>query len=156
MSEKSNKSPMSAWKVIKIVFLAIIIYSIFKSIGTMDSIKEEVKVNAQQTAELTEKSSRNIVDKIPLNPLKLEYTWNLGGFDNVLLISVKIENNNSVNWADPIIYCEVFGGSRTKLGEVKKTLYQVIPAHGTLELGKFNMGLVNPQTQGARCSMEKP
>lgn len=129
--------------------------------GLSSGFKEGSEIASQKIASndakaLAEKSVReNFKNKATMFPLKFEkYTWTLGGFENVLIISGKIENHaNGVIWADPTIYCEVFGGSSTKLGEVKKTVYQVIPVGGTLELNKFNMGLVNTQAQKIRCSI---
>jgi hypothetical protein len=56
----------------------------------------------------------------------------------VLTISGKIKNYpNGAIWAYPTISCEAFGGSGRKIGEIKKTVFQVIPIGGTLELKEY-------------------
>jgi hypothetical protein len=93
-------------------------------------------------------------NRIAQFPLTLDYTWKIGSFGNVLIISGKIKNHpNSAIWADPTIYCETFGGSGSPLGEVKKTVNQALPVGGAVELKDFSLGFVNSQTEKIRCSV---
>lgn len=114
----------------------------------------EQKIQAD-TKELQEKAKKEMFkNRIAQLPLTIDYTWKLGGFGNVLIVSGKIKNHpNSVVWADPTIRCEAFGGSGKKIGEVEKTVYQVIPVGGELELKDFSIGFVNSQTERTRCSV---
>ncbi|WP_312260012.1 hypothetical protein [Limnohabitans sp.] len=139
-----------------ILFGGFFLSAMFSGLGQGLSDGSYAKSKAiSDTKQLEEKLKKDLFkNRMEKFPLAIDYSWRLGGFGNILIISGEIKNHpNGVIWADPTIYCETFGGSGRKISEVKKTVYQVVPVGGALNIKDFSLGFVNSQTQTARCNV---
>lgn len=85
--------------------------------------------------------------------LKLDFAWKLGGFDNVILATFTVKNENDFAVKDLQIRCEAFGKSGTKIDRNTRTIYDVVKAKGTKRLPEANLGLVNSQAERLACDI---
>jgi hypothetical protein len=83
-----------------------------------------------------------------------EFTWEKGGFGNVMVATFTIENKNPFPIKDISIACVMHAPSGTVLSEVEKTIYQIFPADGRTIVRDFSMGLIDNQSERAACKIE--
>lgn len=91
--------------------------------------------------------------EVALTNLKLDFTWKLGGFDNVILATFTVKNENDFDVKDLQIRCEAFGKSGTRIDRNTRTIYDVVKAKGTKRLPEANLGLVNSQAEKLACDI---
>lgn len=80
-------------------------------------------------------------------------SWRKGGFDTVMLINAKIENNAPVAVHDIEITCTLSGKSGTTLGELTKIVYEEIPSKKHIFIKDFSMGALPQQASTASCAV---
>jgi hypothetical protein len=85
--------------------------------------------------------------------LKLDFTWKLGGFDNVILATFTVKNQNDFDVKDLRIRCEAFGKSGTRIDRNTRTVFDVVKAKGTKKLPEMNLGFVNAQADKLACDI---
>jgi hypothetical protein len=80
-------------------------------------------------------------------------SWKLGGFGNVMVISLTIENKNPIALKDFIVECTTAGASGTDLSTVRQQVFEILPAKKTKSFNGINMGIVDSQSRRAGCSI---
>lgn len=76
------------------------------------------------------------------------------GFDTVLVLSGTITNRANFAIKDPRIVCDLTGPSGTKVGTVRQTLYETVPASGSKHFKELNMGFMgSSQVAQFSCSI---
>lgn len=79
--------------------------------------------------------------------------WDLAGFDNVLVVKIKLKNTASIPLKDFVIGCIAVAESGTVVGMPKTTLYQALKPGETKTYPRVNVGLVNSQTAQVGCDV---
>lgn len=89
---------------------------------------------------------------VALAKVTLKYTWHSGGFGHVMVMrNVIIKNGSQYAFKDPLIRCTMYAQSGTALGDVEKTIYQIVKPRHSLKLSEISMGLMNSQANSASC-----
>jgi len=80
--------------------------------------------------------------------------WQKDGFGTVMVINFTIQNNGSKLIKNPVLICETYGNSGTRLSQKRQTLFDVVPPkeNRTFEL---NLGFINSQSTRANCTLMK-
>ena len=77
-----------------------------------------------------------------------------GGFDTVFLLSGTIQNSSDVIIKDAEIACDLFGPSGTKVGSVRQTLFEQVPAQVYKRFRELSMGFMgSSQVATYNCSI---
>lgn len=79
------------------------------------------------------------------------FSWKLGGFKNVGIVSVTIANGNNFAVKDVGIACEFSGKSGTVLTTAAGRIYDTLRAKGKQTFKEVNMGLIDNQSARASC-----
>jgi hypothetical protein len=77
------------------------------------------------------------------------------GLNSYVVMNGVVTNNAPVAVRDPLIACNLFGPSGTRVGEVEETLYQTLAAGEHFQLSEFQMGLADEQWQTAECRAKR-
>jgi len=85
-------------------------------------------------------------------PVKLK-SADAGGFDTVLLVSGAIKNFSHFDVKDPVIRCDVFGHSGTRVGTTRRKFYEALKPDQVKEFRELNMGFVESQWARVRCEV---
>ena len=90
----------------------------------------------------------------PASYLVLQGTsWNKDGFDNIMILSTDIKNPLEYTVKDIEITCTHYANSGTKIDSNTRTIYEQIPANGSLNLDDFNMGFIHTQATKSGCNV---
>ncbi len=79
--------------------------------------------------------------------------FTLGGFENVLVIKVKLKNRGTVPLKDFVFECVTVSASGTEIGRPRHTLYQSLAPGQSKTFPGVNIGFVNSQTARAGCEV---
>jgi hypothetical protein len=79
--------------------------------------------------------------------------WSKGGFGNIMLANMTIENRNEYSVRDIRLNCITQGASGTALSWKKHTLYDIIPARGKKTFREVNLGFIDQQSARASCEV---
>jgi hypothetical protein len=101
-------------------------------------------------AALLRERNRNPADRLTMKGM----TWSLGGFKNVGIVNVTIENSNDFAVKDVGIRCYFSGKSGTQLSTNGHTIFDRIPAKSKKAFKEVNVGLIDSQSASARCNVE--
>jgi hypothetical protein len=99
---------------------------------------------------LLRERNRNPADRLTMKAM----TWSLGGFKNVGVVNVTIENTNDFAVKDVGIRCYFSGNSGTQLSANNHTIFDSIPAKTKKAFKELNVGLIDSQSAQARCNVE--
>lgn len=103
---------------------------------------EKAAAAEEEATRLRAETERN-VRRSPENYLTIEEVDGIkGGFETVLILSGRIRNTSDMILKDPTFRCDLFGSSGTKVGTVRETLFEQIPAQGTKRFRELNMGFM--------------
>jgi len=75
------------------------------------------------------------------------------GFGSILELDISLKNRNPYPVKDIKIKCTHRGKSNTVVDTTSTTIYDVIPAKGTLRLNDHNMGFMHSQTEYVSCKV---
>jgi zinc ribbon protein len=76
-----------------------------------------------------------------------------GGFDNVMMITVTIENKGKRTVKDIEITCTLAAKSGTIIDRNRQTIFETLPAGGRKTIRNFNMGFIHPQAAQSSCEI---
>jgi hypothetical protein len=79
-----------------------------------------------------------------------EFSWDRSGFSHMSL-DFTVRNNNDYAVKDITIYCYHRAPSGTVIDDNTRTLYERIPAHGTISRREFPMGFIHEQVVKSAC-----
>jgi hypothetical protein len=116
--------------------------------------KTPEQLAAEQKAEQERRETAALEDmrKSPATYLTLtNERANKDGFDTIFMLSGTINNNGKVAYKDPVIECEYYSETNTRLGRVKDTLYKDLPPGDSITFTEFNMGFANSEWQKYSC-----
>ena len=99
---------------------------------------------------LLRERNRNPADRLAMKAT----TWSLGGFKNVGVVNVTIENTNDFAVKDVGIRCYFSGKSGTELSARNHTIFDSIPAKTKKAFKEINVGLIDSQSAQAQCNIE--
>lgn len=88
-----------------------------------------------------------------LKDLDFKFDWSKGGFDNIMMIDMKIKNNGTKDIKDFTVECEHSSNSGTKIDSNKRVVYEVIKAGETKKMKEFNMGFIHNQATSSSCGI---
>ena len=86
-----------------------------------------------------------------LNAVILGFTWEKGGFDDIMFADFTLRNIASYAVKDVEITCNFFAPSGTKIDSNTRTIYELVPANSTKKVKHFDMGFIHSQAKGASC-----
>lgn len=90
----------------------------------------------------------------PMGAVSIEkFTWSKDGFDNVMIASLTIKNDNTFDIKDIDLICETSAASGTTLSHPSTTIYEIVPAKKAKRFTKVNVGFINQQSSGASCKV---
>jgi len=130
------------------VFIAIVVIGAFLlNLGKDEREAEAAK--AREAAESQRFALSQRIDNVSIRVI----TWEKSGFDNVMLATLEIKNNNDFPVKDILVECSVSAPSGTSLGSTQRTVYEAIPAKSSKTVRRFNMGLINTQASRGACGV---
>ena len=75
--------------------------------------------------------------------------------NSLLEVDLKFTNLNDYAIKDMQIYCQTFGASGTYIGRTDFiTIYQKVPANGSIIVEDIDMGFVDSQTNSIGCELQ--
>jgi hypothetical protein len=81
------------------------------------------------------------------------FNWVKGGFDSVMMLDFTIRNDNDYAVKDFTIKCRHSSPSGTEIDQNSRTVYELIPAHGSRSWQRFNMGFIHSQVFQSSCKV---
>jgi hypothetical protein len=72
----------------------------------------------------------------------------------VLMADFTLRNHSAAAVKDICVLCNGFAPSGTHIDTNKRTIYQIIPPHGTISIKEFNMGFLNSQVDSVGCAVD--
>jgi hypothetical protein len=81
------------------------------------------------------------------------YSWDRSGFDTIMMLNFSVRNDHDYAVKDIVIRCTHRAKSGTMIDENTRTLYQQIPAHGSVSQYNFNMGFIHSQVDRSTCKV---
>lgn len=81
-------------------------------------------------------------------------SWQLGGFDSIMLANFDIKNNNAFAVKDIEVECTHFAKSGTRIDSNNKTIFDVFAPNTVVKIRKFNMGFIHSQAERTNCSVK--
>jgi hypothetical protein len=116
-----------------------------------NAIREKNRRAAEaEGAALLRERNRNPADRLSLKGM----TWSLGGFKNVGIVNLTIENSNDFAVKDVSVRCYFNGKSGTQLSANSHTIFDTIPAKSKKAFKEVNVGLIDSQSAKANCNVE--
>lgn len=109
---------------------------------------------ANTGGQTTSTSTASAVQTAPtttLADLNLKFTWHRGGFDSVMLANFAVRNDGPTAAKDLEITCTHSANSGTVIDSNTRTVYEIVPAHGTKRMREFSMGLIHSQAAVSNC-----
>lgn len=79
--------------------------------------------------------------------------WHKGGFDNVMLVDVTIQNSGKRDVKDVELKCTHFSKSGTRIDSNTKVIYEVIAAGKSRSMKDFSMGFIHSQASRTNCEI---
>jgi hypothetical protein len=79
------------------------------------------------------------------------YSWNKTGFDSMMALDFTVRNDNDYAVKDVTIRCDHSAKSGTNIDSNTRTIYERVPAHGSLTKYKFSMGFIHSQIDTSSC-----
>jgi hypothetical protein len=108
---------------------------------------DKSKLAASSTAPVGRLS--NPADQIKI----LSYSASKGGFDNVMILTMKLRNDNSFAVKDFQIVCANYAPSGTELPASFGTLYEKLEPGEIKAFKKINLGLMPPDSSSYKCAI---
>jgi len=108
---------------------------------------DQTKPAASSTAPVDR--HHNPADQIKI----LSYSASKGGFDNVMILSMKLRNDNPFVVKDFQIVCANYAPSGTELPASFGTLYEKLEPGETRAFKKINLGLMPPDSSSFKCAI---
>ena len=95
-------------------------------------------------------------EKTPLENVELvDFSWNKGGFDSVMLAKFVLRNNNDFPVKDIKIKCTHRAKSGTVIDSNTRVIYDLIEAKSRKTIRDFNMGFIHSQVDTSSCEVTK-
>jgi hypothetical protein len=129
--------------VLKIVFGLIILGVIINVISEKNSPTSSTATQGTSVAP----SRESILRKIHIE----NFNWYKDGFGNIMLVDFVFKNDNDFPVKDLTVECIHSAPSGTKIDENTRTIYEIVPAHGSKRIPKFNMGFIHSQAERSSC-----
>jgi hypothetical protein len=115
---------------------------------------KESSYGSSQTKSTYKSTEPSIKDGIkPLITAKIT-KWYKGGFDNVMIADILIENQSNHDIKDIKVTCTHFAKSGTIIDSNTRTIYDVVKAKSKKKFRKFNMGLIHSQAERSAVEIE--
>jgi hypothetical protein len=93
-------------------------------------------------------------EETALNNTKLvDFSWSKGGFDNVMLATFVIKNNNDFPIKDITVKCTHSAKSGTEIDSNTHTIYDTIKPHKKRTFREVNMGFIHSQAASSGCTV---
>jgi hypothetical protein len=83
----------------------------------------------------------------------LSYSASKGGFNNVMILTMKLRNDNAFAVKDFQIVCANYAPSGTELPASFGTLYEKLEPGQTKTFRKINLGLMPPDSETFKCAI---
>ncbi len=83
----------------------------------------------------------------------VDFSWKTGGFDNIMLATFVVRNNNDFAVKDITIRCNHSAKSGTEIDSNTKTIYETIDPKKKRTFRDFNMGFIHSQASKSRCQI---
>lgn len=87
-----------------------------------------------------------------LASVTLDYKWGKK-HESLMIANFKVTNNGLTDVKDIEIECVHSGASGTRIDSNKRTIYEVVPAHRSMEFKRFDMGFIHSQAVKSKCSI---
>jgi 5-keto 4-deoxyuronate isomerase len=81
------------------------------------------------------------------------FSWKTGGFDNIMMATFVIRNNNAFAVKDITIKCTHSAESGTEIDSNSRTIYEIIQPKKKRTIRDFNMGFIHNQAKRSRCQI---
>jgi RNA polymerase subunit RPABC4/transcription elongation factor Spt4 len=135
------RKPTSVLTWIGAIILAIIVFNVLTAVVPDSSGPSTYEIERQAKA-------------AALASVKIEkYSWQKGGFDNILLANFTLRNTGTRDVKDIEVTCTSYGNSGTRIDSNERVIYETIKAGKTHRLREFNMGFQHTQTARAGCEV---
>lgn len=109
--------------------------------------EKESSYKSRQPESTYKRTEPSIKDEIkPLITAKIT-KWYKGGFDNVMIADILIDNQSNHDIKDIKVTCIHSAKSGTLIDSNTRTIYDVVKAKSKKKFRKFNMGLIHSQAE---------
>ncbi len=92
-------------------------------------------------------------DEFARNIELVDIKYTFGGFNNILVIKVKLKNRGTVRLKDFVFECVTVSASGTVLDRPSHTLYQSLAPGQAKTFPGVSVGFINSQTKQAGCEV---
>jgi len=90
----------------------------------------------------------------PAEKVKMpDFKWHTSGLGMIMLLDFTVRNDSDFAVKDITIKCSHYGKSGTMIDSNTRTIYEVIPAYGTMSKSKWNMGFIHDQADESACKV---
>jgi phosphopantothenoylcysteine synthetase/decarboxylase len=86
-----------------------------------------------------------------LDKIKLEFSWNSGGFGSIMIADFTIQNTSTLAIKDVVIVCDHYSKSDTKIDSNTREIYELFEANSQTHHPDFNMGFMHDQANSSLC-----
>jgi hypothetical protein len=83
----------------------------------------------------------------------VDFSWKTGGFDNIMMATFVVRNNNDFAVKDITIRCNHSAKSGTEIDSNTKTIYETIAPKKKRTFRDFNMRFIHSQAASSRCQI---
>jgi hypothetical protein len=109
--------------------------------------KTPEEIEADRVATLTEDAKDHPERFIGIERM----TGSPAGFGTILELGGVLVNSSPIAIKDPVVECELFAESGTKIDSVRDTIYKLIPPNETVRFAEENMGFVQSEWRSYSC-----
>ena len=140
-SPAKKKTSMFTWFVLFFIIFMVYTYNIDSDLGT-----GYTPTPTTTTPTLTPKEKA-------IDNMKLEFSWDKAGFDNIMEVNFTITNEGQYTVKDIEITCTHYAKSDTRIDSNERVIYDVIAPSETKKFEKFSMGFIHSQAVSSSCNI---
>lgn len=117
--------------------------------ATADKAPEKTpeEIEAEKTAETLKQVRRRPGDFVTFDAQSATTT----GFGTIMEVTGTFKNSSPIDLKDPVLECELFAESGTRIDTVRETVFKVIPANGSVRVTSENLGFAHSEWRSYSC-----
>lgn len=115
------------------------------AVGAPEKSAEEVA--AEKAAETLRQVRRRPGDFVTFEAQSATTT----GFGTIMEVTGTFNNSAPLDLKDPVLECELFAESGTRIDSVRETVFKIIPANGSVRVASENLGFAHSEWRSYSC-----
>jgi hypothetical protein len=126
------------------IALLLLVVGVIGVLALVNNHQEQQAAPAPQSSAPMQRASLENVD--------LQVSWRKTS-TNMMIARIAVTNRNDYDVKDLDVECTMYAPGGTALGEVRRTVYDVVSANAGRTFRDFNMGTIHGQANTARCNV---